>query len=64
MFDIRKMEIKMKCSTCGSMVKTTLEQVADEEKVKCTCGKEIQLIDFDGINKKIIEENREEYEIV
>lgn len=54
MIDIRKEKIDFPCPDCGKNVKATLEQVAREDTVKCSCGQDIKLTDKDGGAKKSI----------
>lgn len=54
MFDISKQSVELNCTECNAPFKVTVKQIAAEEKIKCRCGVEIQLMDKEGTNKKAI----------
>jgi len=51
--------ILIRCNHCEKDMKVNMQQIADEEIVFCTCGKENQLIDFGRAVKQMIEEEIE-----
>lgn len=55
--------ILLRCTYCEKDMKVSLQQIANEEGVFCTCGKENQLIDFGGAVKQMLEEEVEVREI-
>jgi hypothetical protein len=54
MIDISKQTVNLKCPNCKRSITASLNQVADEETVKCTCGQEIQLIDNNHSSRAVI----------
>jgi len=54
MIDISKQTVKIDCPECKRPITVTLKQVANEALMKCNCGREIQLVDSNGTNKKAI----------
>ena len=43
------------CNSCNARYVATLEQIADEATISCTCGKHIRLQDRDGITRERID---------
>lgn len=56
MIDISKQTVKIDCSECKRSIPVTLKQIADEVKVRCSCGQVIQLKDKNGTNKKALKD--------
>ncbi len=54
MIDISKQTISISCPECKKPLKVSLKQVADQTTIKCSCSKEIQLVDSNGSAKKSI----------
>ena len=54
MIDISKQSVKIDCPQCKRSISVTINQVADDTLVKCSCGQGIQLQDSNGENKKAI----------
>jgi hypothetical protein len=40
------------CPTCSTRYEATLEQIADEATLACTCGKRIKLEDHNGMTRE------------
>lgn len=55
-FDLGKTKVTAPCSNCGAENDITLNQVANEETIKCKCGAELKLIDEGGKAKASIKE--------
>jgi hypothetical protein len=56
MFDLGKEEITLECPTCNITHHTTLQLVANQAIIHCSCGTDIQLKDSGGSAKKGIRE--------
>jgi peptide subunit release factor 1 (eRF1) len=56
MIDISKEKVELKCPECNSKLRVTIGQVSRQEIVHCQCGKDIQLVDDKGSNKKAIKD--------
>jgi len=56
MIDLSKEKIKIDCPKCKRSITVSIKQIADEALVKCSCGREIQLIDDNRTNKKAIKD--------
>ncbi|MEI2760380.1 MAG: hypothetical protein V9G42_13205 [Bacteroidia bacterium] len=54
MIDISKQSVNIDCPECKRSISVTIRQVADEARIKCSCGQEIQLKDSNGNNQKAI----------
>jgi transcription elongation factor Elf1 len=54
MIDISKHSVTLNCPECKRSFSVQIKQIAQEELVTCTCGKQIQLRDKDGSAKKSI----------
>lgn len=54
--DIGSDTIEENCPQCNKIISFTLNQVANEELIKCSCGQEIQLRDENGTNRKTIDD--------
>ena len=54
MFDISKQKIEIDCPNCKSKISITINQVANQEIVRCNCGQKIQLEDNNSSSKKSI----------
>ncbi|MBE7443305.1 MAG: hypothetical protein HS119_12735 [Flavobacteriales bacterium] len=54
MMDISKQTVKLDCPECKKSITVTLQQVADETTIKCSCGQSIKLTDSNGSAKKSI----------
>jgi len=61
MIDISKQTVKIDCPKCNGSVSVTIQQVADEVLVKCSCGQGIRLQDSNGTSKKAIIELNETF---
>ena len=53
MIDISKQEIESDCPSCNSKFSITLQQVSNQETIRCrSCGENIRLIDKGGSARK------------
>lgn len=52
--DISKQTVELDCPECKKSITVTLQQVADEATIKCSCGQSIKLTDSNGSAKKSI----------
>ena len=57
------LRINIKCEKCKELQKATLYQIANEELVLCPCGAEIQIFDFGGAVKELLEDLYPEEEL-
>ena len=54
MINIGNKTIEVKCPKCQRNIMVTLDQVANESTVPCTCGAQIALKDNNGNAKKTV----------
>jgi len=53
--NIAKQKVKIPCPKCKKEQHVSLEQIANEEQIKCVgCGKTIKLIDKNGSARKAV----------
>jgi len=56
MIDLGKEKIEITCSDCNRKIMVTLEQVAKQQTITCSCGTKIELKDKNGSARKSIQD--------